>query len=170
MAARNILIDENKNCKVADFGLSRNIRDKENERYEMKHGGQMPIRWMSPEALSMGLFSIKSDVWALGILMWEIVTLGSTPYVGMSASEVINFIRQGNICSQPDHCSDNLYELMKSCWAYRAENRLSFAEIKHSLVEMLLDVKEEKSNYIDLEHFNNSLYYFKANEPTDEKL
>lgn len=169
LAARNVLIDENKVCKIADFGLSRSIRDKEGDTYEMKHAGQMPIRWMSPEALSMGLFSTKSDVWAFGILIWEICTLGSTPYIGMSAQEVISFIRQGNIAEQPEHCSDELYDLMKSCWAYKAEDRFTFTDVKHHLAKMLLDIKEEKSNYIDLEHFNDSIYYFNASAP-DEKL
>lgn len=139
--------------------------------YEMRHGGQMPIRWMSPESLSMGIFSVKSDVWAYGIVMWEIVTLGSTPYIGMSASEVVNFIRQGNICLQPDHCSDFLYDLMKSCWAYKADDRFTFTEIKHNLMKVLLNMQDQgKDDYIDLEHFNNSLYYFNINESPDEKL
>ena len=170
MAARNVLIDEHKNCKVADFGLSRNIRDKENDMYEMKHAGQMPIRWMSPETLSIGIFSTKSDVWAFGILLWEITTLGSTPYIGMSAGEVINYIRQGNICPQPEHCNDELYDLMKSCWAYKAEDRFSFIDIKHHLAKMLLNIKEEKNNYIDLDQFNDTLYYFNTKESPDEKL
>lgn len=125
---------------------------------------------MSPEALSMGLFSAKSDVWAFGVVLWEISTLGSTPYVGMSASEVISFIRQGNICPQPEHCSDQLYELMKSCWAYKSEDRLTFTDIKHHIAKMLLDRKQDKSNYIDLEHFNDSLYYFNSSGSPDEKL
>ena len=167
------MIDENKNCKVADFGLSRSIRDKDCDMYEMKHGGQVPVRWMSPEALTMGIFSIKSDVWAFGITLWEIVTLGSTPYIGMSASEVINYIRQGNICSQPVHCNDHLYDLMKSCWAYKADDRFTFTQIKYHLMKMLLAIQENnnnKDNYIDLDNFNNSLYYFNTTDPSDEKL
>lgn len=167
------MIDENKNCKVADFGLSRSIRDKDCDMYEMKHGGQVPVRWMSPEALTMGIFSIKSDVWAFGITLWEIVTLGSTPYIGMSASEVINYIRQGNICSQPVHCNDHLYDLMKSCWAYKSDDRFTFTQIKYHLMKMLLAIQENnnnKDNYIDLDNFNNSLYYFNTTDPSDEKL
>ncbi|KAH7637811.1 tyrosine kinase-like protein [Dermatophagoides farinae] len=145
LAVRNILIDENKNCKVADFGLSRSIRDKD----------------------------CDIDVWAFGITLWEIVTLGSTPYIGMSAPEVINYIRQGNICSQPVHCNDHLYDLMKSCWAYKADDRFTFTQIKYHLMKMLLAIQENnnnKDNYIDLDNFNNSLYYFNTTDPSDEKL
>ena len=116
----------------------------------------------------MGIFTTKSDVWAFGILMWEIVTLGSTPYVGMSAQEVINFVRQGNICPQPEHCCEQFYELMRNCWAYKNEDRFSFSEIKHQLAKMLLDGQE--NDYIDLNHFDDSLYYFDAKCPSDEKL
>lgn len=137
--------------------------------YEMKHGGQLPIRWMSPEALSMGVFSIKSDVWAFGVVLWEIVTLGSTPYLGMGAQEVVTYVRQGNICPQPVHCNDTLYDLMKSCWAYRADDRVTFTEAKRHLMTMLLN-QCDKDNYIDLEHFNDSLYYFNTNGSPDEKL
>ncbi|KAH9501636.1 hypothetical protein DERF_012471 [Dermatophagoides farinae] len=157
LAVRNILIDENKNCKVADFGLSRSIRDKDCDMYEMKHGGQVPV-------LMYGHLALR---------LWEIVTLGSTPYIGMSAPEVINYIRQGNICSQPVHCNDHLYDLMKSCWAYKADDRFTFTQIKYHLMKMLLAIQENnnnKDNYIDLDNFNNSLYYFNTTDPSDEKL
>lgn len=138
--------------------------------YEMKHNGQMPIRWMSPEALAHSLFSIKSDVWSFGILLWEIVTLGSTPYAGMGAHEVVNYIRQGNICCQPKHCQSELYELMKSCWAYKCDERYTFTNIKKFLANLILDMQENKSNYIDLQHFNDSLYYFEPDTNQDERL
>lgn len=134
----------------------------------MKHSGQMPIRWMSPESLSRGLFTTKSDVWAFGILVWEIVTLGSTPYIGMSAQDVIHYIRNGNVCSRPEHCDEKLYDLMRSCWAYNPEHRFTFAEVKRNLLEILHQTNEEL-NYIDLEQFNNSRYYFQANT-IDEKV
>lgn len=155
---------------MADFGFSRSIRDKDSDCYEMNHSGQVPVRWMSPESLTMGLFSIKSDVWAFGIVLWEIVTLGSTPYIGMNVAEVINYIRQGNICGQPEHCNNDLYDLMKSCWAYKADDRFTFTQIKNHLMNMLLAIQENDNNYIDLDNFNNSLYYFNTSQCLDEKL
>merc|ERR1712038_1756806 len=84
LAARNILVDHNKNTKISDFGLSRNLRDLGGEMYEQKTKGALPIRWMAPESLYFSVFTPKSDVWGFGILMWEIVTLGSTPYPGIT--------------------------------------------------------------------------------------
>lgn len=86
LAARNILIGEDRTCKVADFGFARDIAL--NQIYERKSEGKFPIRWMAPESLFDSVFSVKSDIWSFGVLMWEIVTLGSTPYPGMRAAEV----------------------------------------------------------------------------------
>jgi len=100
LAARNVLVDHNKLCKVADFGLSRSVRDTAGEMYEqrvkVRHlclhflyyiihlklcffiQGALPIRWMAPESLSQSIFTQKSDVWSFGVLVWEIVTLGNS--------------------------------------------------------------------------------------------
>ena len=86
LAARNILIDENRACKVADFGFARDVAA--NQIYERKSEGRLPIRWMAPESLYDNIFSVKSDIWSFGVLIWEIVTLGSTPYPGLAAAEV----------------------------------------------------------------------------------
>ncbi|CAG2110074.1 unnamed protein product [Medioppia subpectinata] len=165
LAARNILIDDRKTCKVADFGLSRSIRDKDGDQYEQKTGGQMPVRWMSPESLSMGVFSAKSDVWAYAVLLWEIVTLGSTPYIGLSAQEVIKYVTEGHIVDRPQHCSDRFYELMSMCFRYDCDNRLSFTDIRVKLSEMI----ELQCGYVDLQHFDHSLYY-NLNTSSGEKI
>ena len=86
LAARNVLITDERVCKVADFGFARDIIG--NQIYQRKSEGRLPIRWMAPESLYDNLFSSKTDVWSFGILLWEIVTLGSTPYPGMAATEV----------------------------------------------------------------------------------
>ena len=42
----------------------------------------LPVRWMSPESLRDSVFSISSDVWAYGVVLWEMVTLAEQPYHG----------------------------------------------------------------------------------------
>lgn len=71
LAARNVLVDHNKLCKIADFGMSRNAGAA-----ARAPRGALPVRWMAPEALLYNVYSHHSDVWAFGILLWEIVTLG----------------------------------------------------------------------------------------------
>ena len=75
MAARNCLVSENHVVKVADFGLARLIRTTE-DTYTAHPGAKFPIKWTAPEGLAYNRFTTKSDVWAFGILLWEIATYG----------------------------------------------------------------------------------------------
>ena len=144
--------------------MSRSIRDRDIDFYEQKTNGEMPIRWMSPESLFLSQFSTKSDVWSYGVLLWEIITLGSTPYIGFSAQEVIKFVREGGTMEQPKHCSDQLYAIMKSCWSLDPMERLSFTELRQKLTKMI----EFQCGYIDLDHFPNNIYYNLYNSPGEK--
>ncbi|XP_019681792.1 protein-tyrosine kinase 6 isoform X4 [Felis catus] len=83
LAARNILVGENNICKVGDFGLARLIK----EDIYLSHGRNIPYKWTAPEALSRGLYSIKSDVWSFGILLHEIFSRGQMPYAGTRSGD-----------------------------------------------------------------------------------
>ena len=71
--------------KVADFGLARLIRD---DTYTAQPGAKFPIKWTAPEGLAYNKFTTKSDVWAFGILLWEIATYGMSPYPGVELTDV----------------------------------------------------------------------------------
>ena len=81
LAARNILVGEGSVCKIADFGLARVIKE---DIYNPREGTKFPIKWTAPEAALYNRYTIKSDVWSYGILMYEIMTKGSMPYPGMT--------------------------------------------------------------------------------------
>lgn len=73
--------------------------------------GMLPVRWMSPESLADGVFTIKSDVWSLGVTLWELATFGSFPYQGFSNGEVVEIVKQGRIMDKPQGCTSELYVL-----------------------------------------------------------
>ncbi|CAG9769267.1 unnamed protein product [Ceutorhynchus assimilis] len=153
LAARNILITEDHTCKVADFGFARDVIS--SHIYERKSEGRLPIRWMAPESLYDNIFSVKSDVWSFGILIWEVVTLGSTPYPGLSAAEVMRKVRDGYRLDKPDHCRREIYNIMYYCWDKDPNQRPSFAECGVLLEKLIMT----ETDYIELERFPDHSYY-----------
>ncbi|KAH8383943.1 hypothetical protein KR009_011376 [Drosophila setifemur] len=173
LAARNILISDDHTCKVADFGFARDVIT--SKIYERKSEGKLPIRWMATESLYDNIFSVKSDIWSFGILMWEIVTLGSTPYPGISAADVMrkvcinkfkqlrtflitpiySQVRDGYRLEKPEHCRRELYNIMYYCWSHDPQERPMFAEI----IQMLDKLLHTEMDYIELERFPDHNYY-----------
>ncbi|KAK7873902.1 hypothetical protein R5R35_005754 [Gryllus longicercus] len=153
LAARNVLVGEGHVCKVADFGFARDVIA--SHVYERKSEGRLPIRWMAPESLYDNIFSVKSDVWSFGVLMWEVVTLGSTPYPGLAAAEVMRRVRDGYRLDKPEHCRRELYNIMYYCWDKDPQERPSFRE----LVALLEPLLMTETDYIELERFPDHSYY-----------
>ncbi|GMR52631.1 hypothetical protein PMAYCL1PPCAC_22826 [Pristionchus mayeri] len=104
IAARNILIDDRNGCKIGDFGLCRRVQQ-EQELY-LSRGGRLPIKWMSPEALRRYEMSTASDVWSYGILLFEIITLGGSPYPNWAPAEILPRLEAGERMDRPDNCPD----------------------------------------------------------------
>ncbi|XP_035682662.1 fibroblast growth factor receptor 2-like [Branchiostoma floridae] len=149
LATRNVLVAEDKTCKVSDFGFSR-----EGDEYERTTKTRLPIRWMAPESLFHRKYTIKTDVWAFGVLLWEIVTLGATPYPGMSKREVMDGVQQGYKMDKPKHCDDKLYSLMMNCWDADPAGRPEFPKIQQSLDSLM----ETENDYIDLASLDENTY------------
>ena len=69
----------------------------------------MPVRWTSPEALRDGVYTTFSDVWSFGVVLYEMITLGTQPYQGLSNDQVLKFITTDHgRMEKPMHCPDNL--------------------------------------------------------------
>ena len=132
LAARNILVGENLICKVADFGLARVIDE---DIYEAHTGAKFPIKWTAPEAAMYSRFTIKSDVWSFGILLYELITYGRFPYPGMNNAQVLEALQTGYRMPCPMGCPEQLYEIMRECWKDDAVARPTFETLQWRLEE-----------------------------------
>lgn len=142
VAARNCVIDDDHNVKVTDCALSRDLfpqdycclGDNENR----------PVKWMAVESLEHGRYSVASDAWAYGVLLWELMTLGQQPYGNIDAFEMLNFLKQGHRISQPVNCPDELFTVIACCWALSEDERPSFGQ----LIVCLTDFLNALSNFV----------------------
>jgi len=132
LAARNVLVNAALVCKIADFGLSREI-ESANEGAYTTRGGKIPVRWTAPEAIAFRKFTSSSDVWSFGIVTWEILTYGERPYWNWSNQEVIKGIEKGYRLPPPVDCPEALYQLMLDCWQKDRAMRPTFTQIVKKL-------------------------------------
>ncbi|XP_078660673.1 tyrosine kinase receptor Cad96Ca-like isoform X1 [Branchiostoma floridae x Branchiostoma belcheri] len=128
LAARNILLNKDYICKVSDFGLARAIYDAESYMIQDR-SRPLPVFWMSLESLYEGEFTTKSDVWAFGIVLWELATLGGRPYPGMDMMQVQRELRRGYRMPKPRNCTEEMYVLMRWCWERNPDRRPSFRQL-----------------------------------------
>lgn len=142
LAARNILIGKNNICKIADFGLARFIKD---EIY-VSQSKEMPYKWTAPEALAFGRYTLKSDVWSFGILLYEIMSRGMNLYPGLDNSDVLHYLRKGNRMAAPPNCSDKIYKVMLDCWQEKPQKRPTFDDLKISIDNLANYEPSEESN------------------------
>ncbi|XP_029207243.2 uncharacterized protein LOC114970916 isoform X1 [Acropora millepora] len=141
LAARNILVGDDKVLKISDFGLSREGI------YVKRSTGRIPLRWLSIEATRERIYSTASDVWAFGIVLWEICTLGGFPYPTINDRDLLEFLLDGNRMDKPENCTEEIYEIMLACWSSDFEERPSF----QSLSKQLLDMQKRERPYVNVD-------------------
>ncbi|XP_070546405.1 fibroblast growth factor receptor homolog 1-like [Ptychodera flava] len=132
LGIRNIFVGKGKICKIGCFSHAVKT-DKEFEEIRDCQEGRLPLRWMAPESLEEGVFSLKTDVWTYGVMLWEIVTLGQTPYPGVTSREIAEYILKGRSMEKPAQCTGELYSLMLLCWALNPRNRPSMSVLRREL-------------------------------------
>ncbi|XP_044935614.1 macrophage-stimulating protein receptor isoform X7 [Mustela putorius furo] len=143
LAARNCMLDESFTVKVADFGLARDVLDKEYYSVRQHRHARLPVKWMALESLQTYRFTTKSDVWSFGVLLWELLTRGAPPYPHMDPFDLTQFLAQGRRLPQPEYCPNSLYAVMLRCWAADPTVRPTFKvlveEVEHVAARLLGD-------------------------------
>uniref|UniRef100_A0A915EDW1 receptor protein-tyrosine kinase n=1 Tax=Ditylenchus dipsaci TaxID=166011 RepID=A0A915EDW1_9BILA len=161
LAARNCLISSKTSpqrvTKIGDFGLAREMFSSD---YYKVHGADfLPLRWLSPESAMQGIFTSKTDVWSFGIVLWEIMTLGTQPYPGINNMEVLIRLKEGQTLERPQpECPDEIYEIMRSTWILEAEKRPRFVDLMPKL-----EALRSKPHLQSTESFPSSLNSFTNN-------
>uniref|UniRef100_A0A667ZMU4 Fibroblast growth factor receptor n=1 Tax=Myripristis murdjan TaxID=586833 RepID=A0A667ZMU4_9TELE len=131
LAARNVLVTEDNVMKIADFGLARDIHHI--DYYKKTTNGRLPVKWMAPEALFDRIYTHQSDVWSFGVLLWEIFTLGGSPYPGVPVEELFKLLKEGHRMERPSACTQELYVLMRDCWHAVPSRRPTFQQLVDDL-------------------------------------
>ncbi|KAK2848976.1 hypothetical protein Q5P01_008810 [Channa striata] len=150
LAARNILLFENNVVKICDFGLARDIyKDPD---YVRKGDARLPLKWMAPEAIFDKIYTTQSDVWSFGVLMWEIFSLGASPYPGVQIDEEFCCrLKEGTRMRAPEYSSSEIYQTMLDCWQGQPQERPTFTELVERLGDLLqASVQQEGKHYIPI--------------------
>uniref|UniRef100_A0A8C2GSX0 Fibroblast growth factor receptor n=1 Tax=Cyprinus carpio TaxID=7962 RepID=A0A8C2GSX0_CYPCA len=146
LAARNVLVTEDSVMKIADFGLARDVHHI--DYYKKTTNGRLPVKWMAPEALFDRIYTHQSDVWSFGVLLWEIFTLGGSPYPGVPVEELFKLLREGHRMDRPSACTQEIYLMMKDCWHAVPTQRPTFKQLVEDLDRTLSMMSNQE--YLDL--------------------
>nr|XP_020459029.1 vascular endothelial growth factor receptor 2 isoform X1 [Monopterus albus] len=150
LAARNILLSENNVVKICDFGLARDVyKDPD---YVRKGDARLPLKWMAPETIFDRVYTTQSDVWSFGVLLWEIFSLGASPYPGVCIDESFcRRLKEGTRMRPPEYATTEIYQTMLDCWLDRPTDRPTFAELVEHLGNLLqASVQQDGKDYIPL--------------------
>ncbi|XP_058514843.1 vascular endothelial growth factor receptor kdr-like isoform X2 [Ochotona princeps] len=150
LAARNILLTDNNVVKICDFGLARDIyKDPD---YVWKGDARLPLKWMAPEAIFDKVYTTQSDVWSFGVLLWEIFSLGASPYPGVQIDEdFCRRLKEGTRMRSPEYSTPEIYQTMLDCWHSVCTLRPNFSDLVGRLGDLLqASVQQDGKDYIPL--------------------
>merc|ERR1739838_128868 len=140
LAARNCMVNKNWTVKVADFGLTRDILERNYYKSTVKT--QLPLKWMPPESIRYGRYSEKSDVWSFGIVCWEIMTRGAIPYPTVEAIDILHYLNEGKRMDKPECCPSKLFEVISACWQETPDVRPTFHDLVSSTKQIYRDARQ----------------------------
>lgn len=145
LAARNVFLASRELVKIGDFGLMKDLRP-DRDHYIMTAHKRIPFAWCAPESLRVGTFSIASDVWMFGVTLWEMFTYCEEPWFGLSGRQILYRVeREGERLDRPSDCPQELYSVMRKCWACSPGDRPTFSQLSTMVAEAQpMDVRAVK--------------------------
>nr|BAA81723.2 protein tyrosine kinase [Ephydatia fluviatilis] len=141
LAARNVLVVDDDNVKISDFGMSRAI-GAGSEYYKAETAGRWPLKWYAPECIYYAKFDSKSDVWSYGVTVWEAFSFGAKPYAGLKGQDIMQMLEGNQRLDSPEKCPQPIYDIMLRCWAWRPEDRPSFSELSSMLKDIYVYLQQ----------------------------
>ncbi|XP_075906716.1 non-receptor tyrosine-protein kinase TNK1 [Nelusetta ayraudi] len=135
LAARNVLLASRELVKIGDFGLMRWL-SQETDHYVMSAHRRIPFAWCAPESLRVGSFSHSSDVWMFGVTLWEMFTYCEEPWFGLTGRQILWRVeREGERLEKPPDCPQEMYAVMRKCWACNPPDRPNFTQLATLIAE-----------------------------------
>ncbi|XP_033636745.1 uncharacterized protein LOC117297706 [Asterias rubens] len=156
LCAKNVFITFNNKAKIGDFGMAKELPESSGYVRYTEHRNKHIKRWMAYEALCEDIYSVKSEVWSFGIVLWEIITLGGMPYHNIKTADLVSELRDHTRMEWPRHCSPEIFDLMLRCWHRRPESRPSFDMLYTEIKKMKTMAKK---------HFNLKDYTYQNYVP-----
>ncbi|XP_071804887.1 uncharacterized protein [Asterias amurensis] len=131
LSSRNIVLNDDMVAMVTGIGLSKtaDIYVETSEVWD-------PCRCWALESLTNKTFTTMSDVWSFGVVVWEIKSLGQTPYASTESQDLLSMLTTGYRLAKPRRCADEIYNLMLRCWQKDPNKRPNFDQILVDLTAM----------------------------------
>ncbi|CAB05559.3 Protein kinase domain-containing protein [Caenorhabditis elegans] len=147
LALRNVFVKRNKMIRIGDFGLARHHSKKSYYRMQCNPDTPLPIFWLAPECFNESKFTEMTDVWSYGVCLFELFSLGESPYKKLHNSpsyDVVHYLKKGYRLSAPRYCNAEIYEFMLYCWNIDATLRPKFTECKDFCKSLITRKKLKK--------------------------
>eukprot|EP00043_Microstomoeca_roanoka_P018805 m.204877 g.204877 ORF g.204877 m.204877 type:complete len:1582 (-) comp16888_c0_seq3:32-4777(-) len=144
IAARNVLLGQNLECKLSDYGLSRVMQvgtTEDANYYTLETNRSLPLRWIAPEMLLTRKFTTATDVYAFGMLLYEILSKGDLPFPDLDdqqlVAHLVDIAKQvqnqesgvGQVLAAPSTANPALVELFYLTTNAFPQKRIGFQDI-----------------------------------------